>query len=680
MNRKAKFLFKRGSKENLDTAKLSIGEPAFCEDSNELYIGTSVGPIKIGYEDAALSVNGIMHEKGNILLSASDIGAYSRSEIDIALNNKANRYNTQLTGTATLNNEEIVTKTVTDLLNANVNAINIRIDDIQQMNTEDKEIISADGSSVILENVAAGESIISGEIVGRTFLNKPTQVILGINSQNYSVLGSTGISDPDINYLTTTINDEILWFKKCVLPNGAIATTNYATTGTITCDVNPYFSCVSLSKMLENCINVPGLKDIVENYINWHLNNLTTITDLDGAISDWEYTLTNGVITSSTCKDYFDSVNTYSAYFLILVDRYLTAYPASLDFILSRFDNINRVSNSLLSVFIETGLTISKPGNAFKHLIDNTQIYDGIKSAKRIYELFESNLIDPDKIQIASTICDRYTTEEHDFLNKFEEIFWNNSANHYYVSLSDQNISSSVFKWDEFYASAISQMSTIMYDICQPKSQRAISLYTFFCQNWDWKNFGHKTSNATNNFWTMCGPLAIKMGLYSDAYYFVKKYKELYSSRPYPYFIHECGWVLQACQQLINHFQTLATKPIELPTQNDIFRINEDGSGTWIQATQMNATGTNIETLPIPITHTIPKTSMPKLLITSPYVLIKCGGNTEPSLFCFIVKMKVIKEEQATFEQRLYLLETQVKTLKEENDLLKRQVVYFNTN
>ena len=56
--RKVRFIFRHGLRENLEKIKLLVGEPAYCEDTQEMFIGTGDGVTKI-------NIKGERGEKGD---------------------------------------------------------------------------------------------------------------------------------------------------------------------------------------------------------------------------------------------------------------------------------------------------------------------------------------------------------------------------------------------------------------------------------------------------------------------------------------------------------------------------------------------------------------------------------------------------------------------------------------
>lgn len=79
MKRKARFLFKKGLSEYIDRAKLLVGEPAYCEDTEELYIGGASGPVKVAKN---YLINNVVDVNGEFTLTPNDLNTYSKEEID----------------------------------------------------------------------------------------------------------------------------------------------------------------------------------------------------------------------------------------------------------------------------------------------------------------------------------------------------------------------------------------------------------------------------------------------------------------------------------------------------------------------------------------------------------------------------------------------------------------------
>lgn len=278
----------------------------------------------------------------------------------------------------------------------------------------------------------------------------------------------------------TVLETELAWLAGLQLENGAIPMTKNDN-GTVT--VNPYFADFAALALLDKA-DVYG--ENVKKYIEWHLAHLNTAdTDpngLDGTIFDYTVTLSDGNITAETSKGSYDSVDSYAATFLTVLNKYYTA-TGDAQFLLSHAKDIDRIARAMLSTAV-LGLTVAKPDYRIKFLMDNCEVYEGTAAA---VQLFENVLCKEDSAYtLTLKRCEALFTQ---MSRAIENVMWNKTEGHYRVSLSEFGANALAFSWNEFYPCATAQLFPILHGVIEPNTERANKLYDKFCETYAWELF-----------------------------------------------------------------------------------------------------------------------------------------------------------------------------------------------
>lgn len=143
-------------------------------------------------------------------------------------------------------------------------------------------------------------------------------------------------------------------------------------------EVVPYFACFTGIALLEN----PDNASLVKKYIDWHFSAINRMDDYNGLpYTIYDYSVNNGELTP---KSSYDSVDSYAALFLILLEKYAEVTNDS-SFITEKFSDIQEIANAMLSTK-KDGLTAAKPDNLVYYTMDNSEVYSGLKAAERLMQ------------------------------------------------------------------------------------------------------------------------------------------------------------------------------------------------------------------------------------------------------------------------------------------------------
>lgn len=327
-------------------------------------------------------------------------------------------------------------------------------------------------------------------------------------------------------FYQSLVDSENAWIARTQLSNGALAMTptNYGKV-----QVNPYFADFAALSLL----NQPELyADVVKEYMQWHFDHLNTAAEdpsgLDGTIFDYTYTVKNGVVTLEewiTLTPTYDSTDSYAATFLMVVEKY-ARQTGDTAYVLSHAQDIQRVLNSLFAT-MDNGLTYGQPKSKVKMLMDNCEVYGGLRAAASLYR---DVLRDEEK----STRMDAAADE---LIVAMEKDLW--IGKYYAPAIYLDGSLYTPFSWDKYYPSAAAQTFPIFHGVLDPDSDRAKMLYNEYCTRYDWEHHRH----PDHYMWSSNAYTAAVMGDYERVYTFLSVYHERVSaSRGYPLYNADAAW------------------------------------------------------------------------------------------------------------------------------------------
>ncbi len=281
---------------------------------------------------------------------------------------------------------------------------------------------------------------------------------------------------------------ETEWLASLQLENGALPMT-YAPDGELR--MNPYFADFAALALLDNA---EKYADNVVRYMDWHLGHLNTAEEdfngLDGTIYDYVITMKDGRIVSEDISepdnaDSYDTTDSYAATFLTVVYKYLCKTGDS-EYLVSHAEDLERIVSVIFSN-LQNGLTYAKPNHRVKYLMDNCEVYEGAVAAAGIFE----EIVNCGKNEYASVRddCKELISTVKESINSK---LWNNVGGYYRPGITAYvSIPTKIFSWDLYYPQATSQLFPIICGVIEPETKRAQSLYSKFCDSFEWEHFDY---------------------------------------------------------------------------------------------------------------------------------------------------------------------------------------------
>lgn len=345
------------------------------------------------------------------------------------------------------------------------------------------------------------------------------------------------------NYTSSENSIEELynWLINSQLDNGALPV--YAKeAGEVS--VNPYFSSIATLAILRHG---DGLQT-AEKYYNWHFERLNE----DGSIYDYEAVIENKKIVSENSKADYDSADSYAALFLVSLWEYIEA-GGSTEYILGNKDKIYLIIHLMTSLIDEDGLSTVSYDNGTKYLMDNCEVYAGLNSASHILEkvmLRQHGMFSKEYWNIRKQIMSLKLLA-YKMKAAIEIYLWNNERGCYDVGISSNGNAIQADECNDFYPDAVAQLFPIVFDLINPRGQRAQYIYDKFSKEFEWQSLSHYYDNKSSFYWgiiTFCGSI---MGDKDKVEQYIRA---LYNAEApdynYPLYNADAAWVILAWKNL----------------------------------------------------------------------------------------------------------------------------------
>ncbi len=297
-----------------------------------------------------------------------------------------------------------------------------------------------------------------------------------------------------------------------MLPDGAILYSSKK--------IVPYYGNVAAIGMTRNAANYPQVKAWMEWYIR-HLNT-TDIWGLGNSMYDYE--VSHGVETPLNTADSTDS---YPATFMTLAwEFYRTADPGAQSYVKSILRELDLVGQQLVKTQQDDGLTWAKPNRHIKYLMDNCQVYRGLRDLASLFQAVGDG-------KRASYYTNRAERAYQGIMS-----MWLGDA--FAVSKSASGKLPAP-NWSTWYPDATSQLFPVVEGVLPPSDAKARRLYASFNAAWpDWVNL----SNGGNRFpWVLVGNAAALMGDLQRADTYISNIQNRYVIKgyPWPWYSMEAG-------------------------------------------------------------------------------------------------------------------------------------------
>jgi len=231
-----------------------------------------------------------------------------------------------------------------------------------------------------------------------------------------------------------------------------------------------------------------------------------------------------------------DSTDSYAATFLSLAWTYWqTGDQESHAYLRTLKSEIECIANVILETQQDNGLTWAKPDYKTEYLMDNVEVYRGLKDAA---DLFETAFHDHDR-------GSRYLLHAAKAFHGIADSLWDPAHNNYrtYAGAPPSD-------WSVWYPDSTAQLFPVLDGVLQPDDPKAKLLYETFNSKWP-----HWTSLSFPDVypWALVSRAAALMGdtKRADQYVSVITAKYVQGGFPAPWYCAESGWFIRVNADLV---------------------------------------------------------------------------------------------------------------------------------
>jgi hypothetical protein len=335
-----------------------------------------------------------------------------------------------------------------------------------------------------------------------------------IQAMNITVGSSSSNSQYQSNFNSTS-----QWVSGSVQSDGAILYTPQ--------QIDPYFANIAAIGMTKDPNRMPQ----VVSWMKWYINHLNWPDKWGLYGTTYNYTVSNGIETSSQDADSTDS---YAATFLSLVWNAWESGDASARSYISGLSyQLDVIGGVLIQTQQSDGLTWAKPDYQIKYLMDNSEAYRGLRDLASIYQN-----------AFGDTTKAAYYNAAADAMQNGILTMWLNGTWAVYKDGIGRFIAPNMGTW---YADATAQVFPVLMGVVTSSDTRAQQSYSAF--NAAWPNWPTLSFNAQDAFpWCLVGTAAAAMGDNSrlSTYIATVQSKYVNSNFPWPFYIAEAGWFMRA--------------------------------------------------------------------------------------------------------------------------------------
>jgi hypothetical protein len=261
----------------------------------------------------------------------------------------------------------------------------------------------------------------------------------------------------------------------------------------------------------------------------------------------------NNNIVSEKSTNKYDSVDSYAASFLMLLNSY---YEKTEDthYIIDNMDKVFIIIDTLENTIDSNGLSKTDEEAGIKYLMDNTEVNKALKDTINLLEVLsqKKEYQDSAYYKKGNSLINELTKLESKNTLAIEGNLWNQDENRYEIGLDKNNKKFNFIGWNNFYSDAVAQLFPIAFGVIEPESERARALYETFCNEYQWETFEHYINKDSSFYWSVLAYVGAVMGDETRVDKFISYYSDnIAIDHKYPLYIADSGWYIMACDKMI---------------------------------------------------------------------------------------------------------------------------------
>ncbi|HEY6249458.1 MAG TPA: Ig-like domain-containing protein [Candidatus Angelobacter sp.] len=338
----------------------------------------------------------------------------------------------------------------------------------------------------------------------------------------YKTALSVSVSGTASNLFQGNMSATVNWMERIsVAPDGAIL---YGSS-----EIIPYYSnlaAIGMTRYPNSASNA-----VVENWMKWYINHLNWPDrwGLYGSIYDFNYN--NGALTSHNNADSTDS---YAATFLSLAWAfYSTGDAGAQSFVKTLAYQLDAIGQVIIKTSDADGLTWAKPDYHIKYLMDNAEVYRGLRD---LALLWQNGFHDLGK-------ADYYNAAANKMYSSLVKMYLGGGKWAWYKDALGRLPAPNLGKW---YPDATAQMFPVMQGVLPGTDSRAIATYNTF--NSAWPGWPNLSFNSQDPFpWVMIAGAAAQMGDSGRVNTYIRNIQNKYVNQGFPWtwYSMEAGWFIR---------------------------------------------------------------------------------------------------------------------------------------
>ncbi len=354
-------------------------------------------------------------------------------------------------------------------------------------------------------------------------------VVLSLAVIGIVFMGRHRLSEKERKELYNIADEEKNRILANCLENGAICS-SYKEDGEVA--VSPYFSSIAAMALADY-----GSEDAIsasKNFLKWYFGHINVDEDynhLTGTVYDYKVHIESGSIKEEYNEMTYDSADSYAAVFLTALWHYYKATDDK-EFLIENKTYTDAVSYCLLSL-ISDGYTISKPDYSISYLMDNCEVYDGLRCAEKIYR----------KVYADDKNADILKNAAGSMKKNFDTVWKEKDGYSYFLGNEKNN-------YENFYPDSVSQIYPVIYDLVNDKKKKEI--YNDFCKRFKWEELDYYHENKADFYWSITAYCGACMRDTERVMKYIKNYKKISADGKYPLHVTEMAWIMMTAKETLN--------------------------------------------------------------------------------------------------------------------------------
>jgi len=324
----------------------------------------------------------------------------------------------------------------------------------------------------------------------------------------------------------TNFNATSKWVSGSVQADGAILYTPQ--------QIDPYFANIAAIGMTKDPNRMPQ----VVAWMNWYINHLNWPDQWGLYGTTYNYTVTDGVETST---DDADSTDSYASTFLTLAwNAWESGDAAARSYILGLSYQLDVIGGVLIQTQQSDGLTWAKPNYQIKYLMDNAEGYRGLSDLASLY-----------KSAFGDTSKSAYYSAAASSMQAGILGMWMNGKWAVYKNDIGGLAAPNLKTW---YPDASAQVFPVLMGVVTSADSQAQQSYSAF--NAAWPGWDTLSFNSQDPFpWCLVADGAAAMGDNARVATYISAVQKKYVNTdfPWPFYVAEAGWFMRANDYMMGH-------------------------------------------------------------------------------------------------------------------------------